>query len=209
MAPERYEGGGPILQDSEVIRDQLLPAQQQLLGEFESGLDTDLEGVRNKLGYAQVSDGNADGLVDTRISDKTIMVTPTAVEHVLPVTQNSAIATRAARRGIASILHNRDDRMLVVAGPCSIHDPDEALEYAEWLLEARDQHKGELEIIMRAYPEKPRTELGWKGFMYDPLKDGSHDLNLGVIVWWRTMQLARAIQLIRKHANTVPAHLRL
>jgi 3-deoxy-7-phosphoheptulonate synthase len=77
------------------------------------------------------------------------------------------------RQRIRQILHGRDDRLLVVIGPCSIHDPDAALEYARRLADQRRRHAADLEIVMRAYLEKPRTTVGWKGLINDPYLDGS------------------------------------
>lgn len=87
-----------------------------------------------------------------------------------------------ARRQIGDIVHGNDDRLLVVAGPCSIHDPKAAIEYAKRLKGLADQHRGELLIVMRTYFEKPRTTVGWKGLINDPNLDGSFDINHGLRV---------------------------
>jgi len=86
----------------------------------------------------------------------------------------------AARRAAHRILHGMDDRMIVVIGPCSIHDTRAALEYAGRLREQRQRHAAELEIIMRVYFEKPRTTVGWKGLINDPDLDGSFNINKGI-----------------------------
>src|SRR3546814_9722557 len=78
------------------------------------------------------------------------------------------------------ILHGSDDRLAVVIGPCSIHNPVAAIEYAKRLVEQREHFKGELEIIMRVYFEKPRTTVGWKGLINDPGLDGSFNINQGL-----------------------------
>ncbi|CAM5190516.1 3-deoxy-7-phosphoheptulonate synthase AroG [Oligella ureolytica] len=77
-------------------------------------------------------------------------------------------------------MHDKDDRILVVVGPCSIHDTKAALEYADLLKVAREQFKGELEIVMRVYFEKPRTTVGWKGLINDPDLDSSFNINKGL-----------------------------
>ncbi len=84
------------------------------------------------------------------------------------------------RKRSEAILTQKDDRLLVVVGPCSIHDPQSALEYAQFIAEARQQHGADLEIVMRVYFEKPRTTVGWKGFINDPHLDGTFDINAGL-----------------------------
>jgi 3-deoxy-7-phosphoheptulonate synthase len=84
------------------------------------------------------------------------------------------------RRKLRDILHGRSDRLLVVIGPCSIHDPQAALKYAEKLAEERKRHAGELEILMRVYFEKPRTTVGWKGLINDPYLNESFRINEGL-----------------------------
>src|SRR6202012_1248056 len=86
---------------------------------------------------------------------------------------------RAARNAIHAILNGADDRLLVVVGPCSIHDPIAAIDYAERLAELRERLADRLEIVMRVYFEKPRTTVGWKGLINDPRLDGSFDINRG------------------------------
>lgn len=86
----------------------------------------------------------------------------------------------ASRQAIHRILHEMDDRLLVVMGPCSIHDPKAGLEYAQRLLEQRKRYAKDLEIVMRVYFEKPRTTVGWKGLINDPHLDGSFDINTGL-----------------------------
>jgi 3-deoxy-7-phosphoheptulonate synthase len=85
-----------------------------------------------------------------------------------------------SRQAIHRILHGMDDRLVVVIGPCSIHDPVAALDYAKRLKAERDRFKGELEVVMRVYFEKPRTTVGWKGLINDPDMDGSFNINKGL-----------------------------
>ncbi len=92
------------------------------------------------------------------------------------ITEHVAASRQATRR----IIGGEDDRLVVVVGPCSIHDPTSALEYAERLLPLRDAVADKLFVIMRVYFEKPRTTVGWKGLIYDPHMDGSHRINEGL-----------------------------
>jgi 3-deoxy-7-phosphoheptulonate synthase len=85
-----------------------------------------------------------------------------------------------SRKDVAEILHGKNDRLLVVVGPCSIHDPYSAREYAKRLVERRHQFRDDLEILMRVYFEKPRTTVGWKGLINDPFLDGSCDIGHGL-----------------------------
>jgi 3-deoxy-7-phosphoheptulonate synthase len=89
---------------------------------------------------------------------------------------------RGQRRAVAlhRILHGQDDRLMVVIGPCSIHDPKAAMEYARRLAEQRQRFAGDLEIVMRVYFEKPRTTVGWKGLINDPYMDNSFRINDGL-----------------------------
>lgn len=86
---------------------------------------------------------------------------------------------QTARESIHQILTGKDDRLLVVIGPCSIYDPKAAIEYAQKLKKIHDELKNELEIVMRVYFEKPRTTVVWKGFINDPFMDNSFDINQG------------------------------
>src|SRR5690606_30738257 len=85
-----------------------------------------------------------------------------------------------ARRAVHDMLEGTDDRLTVVIGPCSIHDPIAALDYAARLADLRRQMRGSLEIIMRVYFEKPRTTVGWKGLINDPNLDGSFEIDRGL-----------------------------
>jgi 3-deoxy-7-phosphoheptulonate synthase len=106
---------------------------------------------------------------------------------------------QAARAAARAILRGEDDRLLVIVGPCSIHDPEAALEYAALLQSARQELGSHLEIVMRAYFAKPRTTVGWKGLMHDPNLDGSCDINLGLL---KTRKLLAAICEIGVPAGT-------
>lgn len=105
---------------------------------------------------------------------------PDTLKRAIPATPTALAVVQSARAAARAILRGDDDRLLVVVGPCSIHDPEAALEYATLLQTARRELGSHLEIVMRAYFAKPRTTVGWKGLMHDPNLDGSCDINLGL-----------------------------
>ena len=117
---------------------------------------------------------------DLRIQAIKEVVAPEAVIAEHPLTDAAAETTAAARQAVHDILHGKDDRLLVVIGPCSIHDPKAALEYATRLKAVRDELADDLLIIMRVYFEKPRTTVGWKGLINDPHLNGSFEINKGL-----------------------------
>jgi 3-deoxy-7-phosphoheptulonate synthase len=118
---------------------------------------------------------------DERIKDITVLPPPEHLIRFFPI-QGTAVETliTGTRRNIHNIMDGSDDRLLVVIGPCSIHDPVAALEYARQLKEARSKHQGTLEIVMRVYFEKPRTTVGWKGLINDPYLDESFRIDEGL-----------------------------
>ena len=117
---------------------------------------------------------------DLRIRD-TKEVIPAAVLHErYPITEQSAQTVYETRHDIHRILHGDDDRLLVVVGPCSIHDPEAAMDYARRLLKVKRELKDDLLIVMRVYFEKPRTTVGWKGLINDPCLDESFQINTGL-----------------------------
>ena len=117
---------------------------------------------------------------DLRIKEIKELLSPDQVRRELPLTEKAAETTYEARRAVHRILHGADDRLLVIVGPCSIHDPTAALEYARHLKAERGRHQAELLIVMRVYFEKPRTTVGWKGLINDPHLDGSFQINDGL-----------------------------
>jgi 3-deoxy-7-phosphoheptulonate synthase len=117
---------------------------------------------------------------DLRITGIQEVIPPAQLHEELPITDQASETVFAARKVTQDILHKQDDRLIVIIGPCSIHDSKAALEYAERLLELREQHRESLEIVMRTYFEKPRTTLGWKGFINDPFLDNSCRINDGL-----------------------------
>ncbi|HWK82939.1 MAG TPA: 3-deoxy-7-phosphoheptulonate synthase [Caldimonas sp.] len=117
---------------------------------------------------------------DVRIGAVRPLITPALLQERVPVHDDTLALVETSRAAIARILHGGDDRLVVVVGPCSIHDHDQALEYGRRLKEVADDLHGELLIVMRAYFEKPRTTLGWKGYINDPHLDGSFAINEGL-----------------------------
>jgi 3-deoxy-7-phosphoheptulonate synthase len=119
---------------------------------------------------------------DIRVTSTMPLATPDQIKRELPISERAAAGVFAARAAIQAILQGSDPRLLVVVGPCSIHDPEAALDYAHRLRSVRDRHADALLICMRGYFEKPRTSVGWKGLINDPKLDGSCDVELGLRV---------------------------
>ncbi|GGF32536.1 3-deoxy-7-phosphoheptulonate synthase [Williamsia phyllosphaerae] len=120
------------------------------------------------------------GTSDRRIRSFRTIGSPDTLRTELPLTAEQAHAVRRDRAEIADILAGRDDRLLVVVGPCSVHDPAAALDYARRLARVAEQHADRLKIVMRVYFEKPRTTVGWKGLINDPGMDHSFDIERGL-----------------------------
>ncbi len=117
---------------------------------------------------------------DLRIVGVHELTPPVELHREYPMTENATQTVYAARQATHRILHGEDDRLLVVVGPCSIHDVDAALEYAARLKHLRETLKQQLHIVMRVYFEKPRTTIGWKGLINDPDLDNSFHINKGL-----------------------------
>ena len=130
---------------------------------------------------------------DIRIEEIKELLPPSHLLRELPLGNQAGDTVRAARTAIHDILHGADDRLLVVVGPCSIHDPQLARDYAARLAPLRERLADRLEIVMRVYFEKPRTTVGWKGLINDPDLDGSFNINKG-------LNAARALLL---HLNEI------
>lgn len=116
----------------------------------------------------------------TNMPTETELSLPQQLKAEYPLSQTLAQKIAQHRQTIQNILSGQDSRLLVVTGPCSIHDPKSALEYAEKLFKLQQQVSDQIFFVMRAYIEKPRTTVGWKGFLYDPNLDGSSNLQLGL-----------------------------
>lgn len=129
---------------------------------------------------------SSDSTVDTtRIDDVRIgavrpLITPALLQERVAVSDTTLAMVEKSRASIANVLHGRDDRLIVVVGPCSIHDHEQAIEYGKKLKAASSMLCDDLLIVMRAYFEKPRTTIGWKGYINDPHLDGSFAINEGL-----------------------------
>lgn len=121
-----------------------------------------------------------DTLNNVHICSEQVLMTPNELKAKLPISEHALSYIQTARQTIADIIAGRDNRLLVVCGPCSIHDEKAALEYAHKLKKLHDELKDELYIVMRVYFEKPRTTVGWKGAINDPHMDGSFDVETGL-----------------------------
>jgi len=117
---------------------------------------------------------------DLRIKKIKELLPPVALLEKFPVSQKANRTVYSGRKAIQSILNGQDKRLLVIIGPCSIHDTKAALTYADKLLQLREKYRNQLEIVMRVYFEKPRTTVGWKGLINDPYLDNSCKINDGL-----------------------------
>lgn len=117
---------------------------------------------------------------DLHVVETRPLVAPALLHRELPIDAASTETVASARRRIQAILRGEDLRLLVVVGPCSVHDVKAAREYAQRLAPIRERLKDQLEVVMRVYFEKPRTTVGWKGMINDPHLDGSYDINTGL-----------------------------
>jgi 3-deoxy-7-phosphoheptulonate synthase len=117
---------------------------------------------------------------DTRITGYEPLFSPAALLDELPLSDAATATVEQSRAEIRAVLDGSDDRLLVIAGPCSVHDPDAALEYARRLKAVREASHADLLIVMRVYFEKPRTVTGWKGLINDPGMDGGHEVHRGL-----------------------------
>jgi 3-deoxy-7-phosphoheptulonate synthase len=125
---------------------------------------------------------------DLRIKAIKELSPPAQIHQELPISEKAADTVYTTRERIHRILHGEDDRLLVIIGPCSVHDPKAALEYARRLKPVRDRLRDDLEVVMRVYFEKPRTTVGWKGLINDPTIDDKFEINRG-------LRLARGLLL--------------
>jgi 3-deoxy-7-phosphoheptulonate synthase len=125
---------------------------------------------------------------DLHVVETNPLISPALLHHELPLTEAAATLVSDTRDHIRNIMRDEDRRLLVVVGPCSVHDVKAAHEYGERLAQLRQELADDLEIVMRVYFEKPRTNIGWKGLINDPHLDGSYDINTG-------MRLARQLLL--------------
>jgi len=127
-----------------------------------------------------MSDATNKPIDDVRIKEIKELAPPAHVLREFPATERAAATAFETRQTLHRILHGMDDRLMVVIGPCSIHDYDAAMEYARLLKEQADRFKEDLVVVMRVYFEKPRTTVGWKGLINDPHMDNSFQINEGL-----------------------------
>ncbi|SIR07895.1 3-deoxy-D-arabinoheptulosonate-7-phosphate synthase [Aeromonas sp. RU39B] len=143
-----------------------------------------------------------DALTDIHIQSEQVMITPAELKAKLPVSEHALAFIQQARHTISNIIHRRDHRLLVICGPCSIHDIDAAKEYATRLKALHDAYRDSLYIVMRVYFEKPRTTVGWKGFINDPKLDGTFDIEQGLhqarelLCWLAELELPLATEAL-------------
>ncbi|HEX4088184.1 MAG TPA: 3-deoxy-7-phosphoheptulonate synthase, partial [Trebonia sp.] len=119
-------------------------------------------------------------VTDTRIVGYEPLLSPAALLYELKLGEAEQATVERTRAEVQAVLDGADDRLLVITGPCSVHDPRAALDYAARLAELRARYAGELLVVMRVYFEKPRTVTGWKGLINDPGMDGSYDVHRGL-----------------------------
>lgn len=121
-----------------------------------------------------------DLLNNIHVSGEEVLITPKQLKKKLPISTVALKGIQESRQTISDIVNHRDSRLLVVTGPCSIHDVDAALDYAKKLKKLHDELSDSLYLVMRVYFEKPRTTVGWKGLINDPELDGSFDIDAGL-----------------------------
>ncbi|WNC69490.1 3-deoxy-7-phosphoheptulonate synthase [Thalassotalea nanhaiensis] len=119
-------------------------------------------------------------LNDVHVNSEEVLITPNQLKEKLPLSQSDREFILNSREVISNIIHKQDSRLLVISGPCSVHDVEAAKEYGRKLKELHDKYKDTLYIVMRVYFEKPRTTVGWKGLINDPHMDGSFDVAAGL-----------------------------
>lgn len=119
-------------------------------------------------------------LNDIHVNAEDVLITPNALREELPLPEAGRVFVKNARQIIANIIHKQDHRLLVITGPCSVHDVEAAKAYARKLKVLHDKYQDSLYIVMRVYFEKPRTTVGWKGLINDPHMDGSFDVESGL-----------------------------
>lgn len=142
-------------------------------------VETDIPRWEDEVGISRI--------VNRRVVELEPLPTPARVLADMPLTEAAQHIVVDSRDEIRDVLHGRDDRLLVIVGPCSVHDPAAALDYARRLAAVREELRDELLIVMRVYFEKPRTTVGWKGLINDPDIDGSHNIRKGLLLARRVL----------------------
>ncbi|NEG96351.1 3-deoxy-7-phosphoheptulonate synthase [Bifidobacterium sp. SMB2] len=161
-------------------RGQELRAIRQALGEGKNPLN--VQGIprwEDQVGIARI--------VNRRVMELDPLPTPAEVLSDLPLDEKARDLVATSRDEVRACLYGQDDRLLVIVGPCSVHDPKAAFDYARRLAAVKRELDGELMIVMRVYFEKPRTTVGWKGLINDPDVDGSHNIHKGLLLARKTL----------------------
>ena len=170
MQPEPQPLNSP--EDVEAIRRVIRQGGNPLV-------DTDVPRWEDQVGVSRI--------VNRRVVEIEPLPTPAQVLADMPLSETAQRVVVESRDAIRDVLHGRDDRLLVIVGPCSVHDPRAALDYARRLSALNGELKDELLIVMRVYFEKPRTTVGWKGLINDPDIDGSHNIRKGLLLARRVL----------------------
>lgn len=170
MQPEPQPLNSP--EDVEAIRRVIRQGGNPLV-------DTDVPRWEDQVGVSRI--------VNRRVVEIEPLPTPAQVLADMPLSEAAQRVVVESRDAIRNVLHGRDDRLLVIVGPCSVHDPCAALDYARRLSALNGELKDELLIVMRVYFEKPRTTVGWKGLINDPDIDGSHNIRKGLLLARRVL----------------------
>src|SRR3954451_10526190 len=147
MAPLEEIPADRVLAESRRIADHLLDVQRRVNAQVGAMHAELLPEVQRQLGHPDADPVDLGGLVNTRIAELSTVVSPEAVATLVPLSAASATTTRAGRRALTGIVAGDDDRLAVIAGPCSIHDPVATLEYADFIRGMRDRHGDDLEIV--------------------------------------------------------------
>ena len=170
MQPEPQPLNSP--EDVEAIRRVIRQGGNPLV-------DTDVPRWEDQVGVSRI--------VNRRVVEIEPLPTPAQVLADMPLSETAQRVVVESRDAIRNVLHGRDDRLLVIVGPCSVHDPRAALDYARRLSALNGELRDELLIVMRVYFEKPRTTVGWKGLINDPDIDGSHNIRKGLLLARRVL----------------------
>ena len=144
-------------------------------------------------------------LQDERVKEKITLITPLELKTQLPISEKLKEFVIKSRNNIKNILDGKENKLIVVVGPCSIHNYDSALEYARFLRIQKEKYDLKLEIVMRTYFSKPRTVVGWKGFIYDPELDGSFNISKGLFLARKLLIeiLELGISCCMEHVDTI------
>jgi 3-deoxy-7-phosphoheptulonate synthase len=134
-------------------------------------------------------------LSNLHVRDTVRLIAPAALKEALPASAAAVRVVAAGRAAVEAIVGGRDPRLLAIVGPCSIHDPEAALDYARRLARVRADVADRFEVVMRVYFEKPRTTIGWKGLINDPHLDGSYDIETGLRIARRLLLEVAALGL--------------